>query len=181
MGPAPLRGLLFHFPLDFDTLVCGLMPDPPDHRNPKRLMQRGVQNCRAGRWQQGLDDLIRAFEDGIPNEPEAAVATSYLGYSMARRRKEIRKGLALCRHALEMQFYNPEILLNMARTEILAGNRKKGVEALHQGLSIDPQHAGLLRFRREIGYRRPVPIKSLSRDNPVNRFLSWLRRTLGNA
>lgn len=143
-------------------------------------MELGVEHCRVDEWEQGLQYLAEAFEDGFPNETAAPIAASYLGYALIRFEGKTREGLALCQRAAEMEFYNPEILLNLSRAELEAGNREAAAEAIRRGQAIDPDHSGLIMQRVELGWRQPVVLRFLGRDHPLNRLLGRIRHYLRN-
>jgi len=138
-------------------------------------LQAAVALCRAEDWERGLPLLVELAQSGseLPG-----VALSYLGYGVAARRRRVREGRDLCRRAAASDFYQPEVLYNLARVEVLAKNRREAVKALETGLQLDPQHRGLNRLKKEIGVRRLPVLGFLSRDNPLNRFLGRIRHSL---
>lgn len=136
--------------------------------------EAAVELCRRGQWERGVDQLARLAEQG---SALGAIGYSYLGYGVARTRRQIADGRRLCRHAVKMEFYQPEAFLNLARTELLAGDRRSAVAALESGLALDPDHGELLALGREMGRRRPPVLGFLSRDNFLNQILGRLRHT----
>jgi hypothetical protein len=147
-------------------------------RDPVRAAERGIDLCRRGEWDLGVGLLMQvAAETGGRSLP--SLAYSYLGYGIARgERRRIDEGLKLCRHAVKIEFFQPENYLNLARTCILAGERGPAVRALKDGLKIDPRSEEMLTLQRELGVRRGPVLSFLSRDNPVNRTLGWLRHQI---
>lgn len=137
--------------------------------------QQGIELCRKGRWKDGLDILGRIAEADRQGTELPGLFYSYLGYGIAHYQRKVREGLALCQHAIKVQFYEPENYLNIARVHLLRRNRRKAVEAIHQALKLSPRHPGVLRLLKEIGYRRRPVIPFLSRDNPLNIWLGKMR------
>ena len=88
---------------------------------------------------------------------------SYFGHAIARCDGRIREGLELCEYSVEIEFYQPENYLNLARTRLLAGNRRGACACVERGLMIDPSHAGLHLMRKQLGVRRAVPLPFLAR------------------
>ncbi|MEM9293627.1 MAG: hypothetical protein AAGD01_18245 [Acidobacteriota bacterium] len=144
------------------------------------LAQRGINLCRKGRLEQGLSYLLKVAErkDGQTKLP--GTFYSYLGYGIALFQERQQEGLALCRHAVKMEFYEPENFLNLAQTQILGKDRRGALETLERGLKIDAQHAGLGALRRELGYRRHPLLPFLGRGHSLNvglgKLIAGLRR-----
>ncbi|MEL7060492.1 MAG: hypothetical protein AAGN46_10740 [Acidobacteriota bacterium] len=143
-----------------------------------RLADRGVARCRAGHWKEGLVDLAHVFSRYRGHHLPSQVY-SYLGFGLARHRRQIPKGIRLCRQAIRLEFYQPENYLNLARTCLLSERyRREAVAAVRDGLKIDPGHAELLALQARLGARRQPVLGFLSRRNLLNRLLGWLRHQL---
>lgn len=80
-------------------------------------------------------------------------------------------GLNQCRQAVMDEPKRADLYENLVRACLYLRQRKKAVDALRKGLRVAPQHTGLNRLRREMGFRRQPIIPFLSRDNPINRFI----------
>ena len=104
---------------------------------------------------------------------------SYLGYALARSHGDVSRGLRFCKRAVRMEFYQPENYLNLARTELLAKNRRAAHRAVRRGLDFDPSHQALLELQNDLGERRDPVISFLGRRNLLNRILGRLRHDLG--
>ena len=141
-------------------------------------VDRGIELCRRGDWERGLVYLGRVAQSGERSSKLSGLFYSYLGYGLARTQGRIDEGLRLCHHAVKAEFYQPENYLNLARTHLLAKNRRAAVRALADGLKIDPNSTGLLTLKRELGVRRSPVLPFLSRTNPLNVFLGSLRHKL---
>ncbi len=138
------------------------------------LAERGVGFCREGDWDRGLMMLLRVAELKEKSLELPGLYYSYLGYGLARYQHRLKEGLALCEHAIKVQFFQPENYLNLGRTRMLVDDRKGAVEAIQQGLRIDPTNEALLAFEKKMGKRKPPVLRFLSRDNPINRLLGNL-------
>ena len=145
----------------------------PDLAN---ILRRGVDLCREGDWERGLSYLGRIAEgdraSGLPG-----IFYSYLGYGIALRQKRVQEGLKLCRHAVKVQFYEPENYVNLTRTLLLAGERPAAVRAVIDGLKVDRNNEQLLALHRELGIRQLPVLPFLSRSNPLNQFLGRVRHS----
>ncbi|HEX7705667.1 MAG TPA: tetratricopeptide repeat protein [Thermoanaerobaculia bacterium] len=131
------------------------------------------------------DDYLRAmtmFLDiyGDENSPElkgrkAVSGLSYFGLTIALIRKQYKPAIELCRRAIELEFYNGDHYANLGRVYLAAGNRRKAVETVEQGLKNIPEHGYLLDVRRQLGVRARPPVPFLDRTNPINVSLGQAR------
>jgi hypothetical protein len=138
-------------------------------------MEQGIALCRAGEWERGVTTLTHYGEQG---GRLSSLGYSFLGYGIAHLHRKVPEGLRLCRHAVKLEFFQPDNLLNLARTELLAGNRRAAVDSLQRGLALDPQHAALRELEKRMGSRRSPVLGFLARDNPLNVLLGRLRHSI---
>jgi hypothetical protein len=140
------------------------------------LYERGLERCRRGEWESGLTDLawvVKNQRRGLP-----ALCYSYLGFGLARQ-GQVQKGIRYCRHAIKLEFFQPECYVNLARASLLVkGNRREAAEAVYDGLKIDPEYPELLELQSRIGARQPPVLRFLSRGHFFNRCLGWIRYQL---
>ena len=104
---------------------------------------------------------------------------SYYGLCVAIVEKQTRKGVVLCRSAIEAQFYDATHFVNLIRLYLERGNRKNAVDTLNEGLENLPNNAKLLRLRDEMGYRAKPMVPFLNRDNLLNVTLGKARAKSG--
>lgn len=142
------------------------------------ILNRGIDSCRRGDWNEGLRELGRLTEGGQAPDGLPGVFYSYLGYGLALVDRKVREGIKLCRHSVKVGLFEPDNYLNLARTYLLARDRSGAVRAVRDGLRIDPHNAALRRLRKELGVRRPPVLRFLSRGNPLNQALGRLRHML---
>ncbi len=142
------------------------------------VYERGLERCRAGQWQDGLVDLAWLAERGSHGEVPA-LCYSYLGYGLACHRGQIKKGLRLCKHAIKLEFYQPQSYVNLARTALLSDRyRRQAAKAVLDGLEIAPEHPELLELQQELGARRSPIVRFLSRGALPNRLFGWIRHQI---
>ncbi len=142
------------------------------------VFERGLERCRNSEWKDGLVDLAWLAEHGSRGEVPS-LCYSYLGYGLAHQGGQIKKGLRLCRHAIKLEFFQPENYVNLARTALLSDRyRHQAAVAVLDGLEIDPDHPELLELQRQLGARRPPVLRFLFRRNLLNRILGWIRHQL---
>jgi hypothetical protein len=141
----------------------------------RALVQEGVRLCREGQWNKGLDRLREVAASSIDPLRLPGTFFSYLGYGMAHVHGRKEEGLKLCKRAIEIEFYQADNFYNLARMHVLLRQRKDAVDAIEQGLKVDPDHRGLQELREQIGHRRPPVVARLPRRHLLNRLLGRLR------
>lgn len=145
------------------------------------VCERGIQACREGDWASGLTDLSWLVQ-GKQAKQLPGLCYSYLGYGVAHLKKDVERGRKLCRHAVKIEWFQPDNFFNLARTCLLAERyRQEAVDAVLEGLKVDPEHEGLVELNRQIGFRRPPVIGFLSRGNILNRIFGSLRHSVSKA
>jgi tetratricopeptide (TPR) repeat protein len=141
-------------------------------------MLDAIDRCRRGGWKDGLAALARIAEQEQRPGALPALVYSYLGYGIALRQQRLQEGLKLCQHAVKLEFYQAENYLNLARTLLLAGQRRAAVRAVSEGLKIEPDNPQLLELQGEVGLRKHPVLPFLSRSNPLNLVLGRIRHGL---
>lgn len=150
------------------------------HEQIRFLADRGVSLCRQGEWKKGYEVLSAVAETEHREAELPGVFYSYLGYAVARYQRNYSVARALAKHATESRFFEPENFLNLARIELLAGNRRQAIRNCLEGLKLDPRHAGLRRLRKQLGRRRKPLLPFLPRKSPVNRILGQAVRSVSH-
>ncbi len=142
------------------------------------FVENGIEHCRAGRWEKGAQYLGYVAERVGGTEGRTGLYFSYLGCAIARAKKQRAEGLALCEHAVKIEFYQPENWANLADVLLLAGKRSEAIDALLQGLRIDAQQPRLQELLETMGLRKRPVLPFLSRQNPLNHLLGAIRSQL---
>ncbi len=137
-------------------------------------------------WGDTLQGLIAL--EGAPSLREIPVVRSYLGYCMARERKQYREGIRLCESALAKEPHNAAHYLNLGRVYLLTRQKGKALATFRKGLASDAatdktdsaespaerqakQQALILAELRRLGIRRRSPFPSLPREHALNRIV----------
>jgi hypothetical protein len=141
-------------------------------------LKLGIECCRRGDWNEGLHHLGKVTERGEATEGLPGLFYSYLGFGIALRDRRIREGLKLCRHSIEVEFYQAENYVNLARTCLLARDRKGAVKAVRAGLKIERHNPQLLAMIKELGVRGQPVLSFLDRAHPINKLLGRIRHSL---
>ncbi len=152
--------------------TLGNIYDP--HSGVSRSFLRGLEKLSI----RDLDSALVLFRDAEENADEQDsyiyVYMSYHGMVACQLGDET--GLARCRRAAYFEHFDGDVFHNLAIAELRHGNRRQAIEAIRNGLRVEPGHKRLQRLRERIGSRRTPVLGFLSRDNFFNRVLgkiSW--------
>jgi tetratricopeptide (TPR) repeat protein len=163
--------------------IGAVAPEPAVHgAQPIDVAWRGIELCRQGDWNEGMYWLsMAAGVSSNSRQQLPGVYFAYFGYGLARYRGKRKEGLQMCKRAVELEFYQPDNYLFLARAYFLVGDRRSAFDVVERGLEIDAGNEELLSLHREIGLRRAPVLRFLARGNPLNRALGRVRhRVLGN-
>ena len=120
-------------------------------------------------------------EDPPSLSSKTATGLSYFGLSLALVQRKFKPAIDLCKRAIEFEFYNVDHYANLARVYVVAGNRKKAIEAIDEGLKAHPDDEALLEVRRQLGVRSRPPVPFLDRSHPINVTLGQARHAKKSA
>jgi tetratricopeptide (TPR) repeat protein len=143
-------------------------------------LRRGLETLRHGDYLAAMahfEALLRTARQQ-PDHSAEAVALSYYGLALALHAPGRPEAIGFCERAALIEFFNPDLYLNLARVHLIHADRRRANEAIQRGLSLRPNHAGLLEAQRHLGRRRSPLLPFLSRCHPVNVFFGRLRHRL---
>ena len=106
-------------------------------------LKLGIECCRRGDWTEGLRYLGKIAEEKEQAPDLPGVFYSYLGYGIALCQQRVEEGLKLCQHSIKVEFYQVENYVNLARTCLLAQDRKGAIKAVrgrHRSASESRNH-----------------------------------------
>jgi tetratricopeptide (TPR) repeat protein len=121
------------------------------------------------------------FHTAMQIERQRAVARpqtrylSYYGLSVAQSQGPTPEAIRACETAARLDFFNPDLLLNLGRVYQLAGKVTRALEAFERGLKLAPTHAALRAELAKADRRTRPPLSVVPRQHPVNRALGKLR------
>lgn len=136
------------------------------------LLRNAVELYRQRRHHEALHLLSQARQEG----DTSPLVASYIGVliSLAEERRE--EGLAMCTRALQVGIVDADLYENLARTQILCGQRGKAIETLRRGLRIAPEHREMLELIERLRPRDHGLVPGLGRSHPINDFVGKMRR-----
>jgi len=131
----------------------------------KRLFERAVDALGGGETASALAFLERALK--LDDNPSWY---SYLGYCVAKERGQVKKGADLCQESLKLEPANPAHHLNLAKVQLVAGQKVAALKTLRDGMAVGG-HPEILNLLNRLGTRKRSVLPFLSRDNPLNKYL----------
>lgn len=111
-------------------------------------------------------------------DSSSPLLNSYLGYCLARERRQFKQGVALCREALQREPGNSAHFLNLGRIYVEAGQKAHAIKAFRQGLKLG-RNPRIVRELERLGSRKPPFFSSLSRNHPINYYLGLFLHRVG--
>ena len=138
-----------------------------------REIDEGVSAANQGNTLVALVHLEKAAREG-----RSPRITSYLGYCLARERKQVAQGLALCRQAIQKEPASTEHYLNLGRVYLIAGQKGQAIKAMRRGLK-NGRNSHLIKELQRLGRRRPPLFQGLTRNHPANKYAGLLLHRLG--
>ncbi len=106
-----------------------------------------------------LEDLVRQT-----NHPEAL---AWLGYCLAKERRDFARALVLCTSAVNTAPQNADLYLALGRVCLLAGRRYQARSAFRKGLKMG-RHELIVRELTAMGLRKEPVFGALDRGNILN-------------
>jgi tetratricopeptide (TPR) repeat protein len=142
-----------------------------------RQLDDAINATKEGDYLRALTTFVDVYggEEAAIKSSKAALGLSYFAVCLALIQKKYKSAIDLCRRAIELQFYNGDHFANLTRVYIAAGNRKKALETVAQGLKQMPDYEPLLELRHELGVRAKPPLPFLDRSHPINVSLGQSR------
>ncbi|MBV9071801.1 MAG: hypothetical protein JO093_16845 [Acidobacteria bacterium] len=144
-----------------------------------KRIDEAVALTKAEKYLRALTLFLEIYGSEEPPSPmlssKTATGLSHFGLCLAMMQRKFKPAIDLCKLAIELQFYNADHYANLARVYVAAGNRKKAVDAIEQGLKSHAEDETLLDVRRQLGVRAKPPVPFLDRAHPINITLGQAR------
>jgi tetratricopeptide (TPR) repeat protein len=140
----------------------------------QETFDQGIEYLKRNR----IQEASNAFRQAIRSDPENPLFLSYYGLVVALGEQNFQDAINFCRAALLKAAYDPELYVNLCRVYTKAGQRKKALETLLQGLHYDRGNFLLMQEMKRMGCRRKPILGFLSRDHFLNKTLGRLTHQL---
>jgi predicted Zn-dependent protease len=131
---------------------------------------RGLDLLKRNR----LTESANAFRLAFKKEPGNPRYLSYYGLIVALAEDNLQDGINFCRAAIHRVSYEPDFFINLSKVYSKAGQRKKALEALVEGLNFDKNEARIIMEMKRIGVRRRPSLRFLPRNHILNKTLGKL-------
>ena len=138
-----------------------------------KLVERGAAAAERGNTLDALFHLESALRYG--STPRL---NSYLGYCLAKERREFKEAADLCLEALKLEPAQAVHYLNLGRVYLAAGQKAAAIRALRRGVKFGKSRAIIEELKR-LGIRKAPVVSSLPRNHPVNKHLGLLFKRFG--
>lgn len=139
------------------------------------IFRQALADYRMGRLEDACRDLKRLIDDGSTDPKHV----SYCGLMLATTEGRLREGLALCERALTLDFFNPELHVNLSQVHLQSGERDRAIQALVRGIRVVPRDQRLKLELRRLKPRSAPVFHFLRRGHPLNKYLGLARARLG--
>ncbi len=139
----------------------------------KELTKKGIEAAERDNMVEAIHHLENACRCG--NTP---LVRSYLGYCMAKERQQMKQAATMCLEALREEPNNPVHYLNLGRIYVLADQKARAISTFRKGLKLG-RNSRIIAELKKLGMRKPSIFPSLSRDNPLNKYLGILSTKMG--
>ncbi|MEJ2698946.1 MAG: hypothetical protein P8Z70_04705 [Desulfuromonadales bacterium] len=137
------------------------------------LIEKGIGAAEKGQTLMALVHLEAAAK--IRKTP---TVFSYLAYCLAQEGSRMPRAVSLCRSALQAEPHNPVHYLNFGRVYLLSGQKSRAIQTFRKGLKVG-KNPLIIKELKKLGIRRAPLLKSLPRDNPLNKYLGLFFHRLG--
>jgi tetratricopeptide (TPR) repeat protein len=139
--------------------------------------------ARSQALERDYNAALRSFQRAISEIAflgETLVHPQYLshyGISLAMASGRREEGRRLCERSIQLEPYEPEHYLNLARIHLGTGNRTAAILACEEGLAICPQDSLLAQELDAMERRKAAVFPLLPRDHPLNRCVGRFLRS----
>ena len=133
----------------------------------QETFDRGLEYLRRNR----IQEASNAFRQVVKSDPDNPLFLSYYGLILALGEHNFQDAINFCRAALLKAAYEPELYVNLCKVYSTAGQRKKALETLLEGLHYDLGNQLLMHEMKRMGCRRKPLFAFLSRDHFLNKTL----------
>ncbi len=141
------------------------------------MIWRAIDLTKERKFSKALpifDEHLGSLGSTFSDQRLAAAALSFYGLCVAKVERRYGKAVECCQTSLKADRFDANHRANLAKVYLEADDRKKAIEALQDGLRIDPEHTAIHHVWKDIGKRQPPVLGFLDRSHPLN---IWLGQT----
>lgn len=181
----PLSRYRDDLPAEIEVIIKkALHPDPKKRFQDckefeEALVAATYRACMAAAGEEEISVFIRSLFNRVENREDPHFLSGY-AWLMVQMPGQEKKGLELAERMAKAHPSRPFIQLNYARAMLLVGNKSEGLRLLRKLARVDSLEEQIQEMLVWLGVRRKPVIPVLSRSNPINYGLGWIRhRILG--
>ncbi len=100
---------------------------------------------------------------------------SFFGLASALATGPSPEAIQACERAARLDFYNPDLQLNLGKVYLLAGKTTRALVSFERGLRLSPNHPALRAALATVDRRSRSVLPFLKRSHPMNRWLGKLK------
>ena len=138
------------------------------------MYEKGLQALEVRDYNAAVRDFETVLKDLDEHDEHYNNVASYFG--LAQVLISNRNGLLVCRDAASSEASDGAVFLNLACAEWQCNNRKRAIDAVHQGREIDGESERLQRAIVLLDTRKHNVINFLPRKHSLNRLFGRLFR-----
>jgi len=147
--------------------------DMEQRNSPEWLCNRGKELLREGDKLRALNMFEKSYQ--IRSIPECR---SYLGMLTGTERGLVKKGIGLCRAAIEEEPKNPVHYLNLSKLLYSVERKSEAVDLLVKARTIAPSQE-VDTWIMSVGLRNRPVFPFLTRQHPINKYAGLMLRRFG--
>ena len=139
--------------------------------------EKGILALEQNEWREAtafFEAALTLERKLTPRTPQARYR-SYYGLCLGLAKKRHEDAINICRSAIQMECYNPDLHWNLGRVLFNAGRKREAYRAFVKGVRQQPRHKGLVTDLRRMGMRKRPVLPFLRRTHPINVALGRMR------
>ncbi len=147
------------------------------NREAEASFERGHRALEKNDWKEAtafFEAAVTLERKLCPHSPQARYRSFY-GLCVGLAKKRHFDAIRLCRSAITLERYNPDLHLNLGRVFFDAGRKREAHRAFVQGLRQETGHMELIRAVKRMGLRKRPVLRFLRRTHPLNVALGRMR------
>lgn len=139
--------------------------------------EKGILALEKREWREAtayFEAALTLEKRLTPRTPQARYR-SYYGLCLGLVKKRHDDAITICRAAIQMENYNPDLHWNLGRVLFNAGRKREAHRVFLRGVQQQPRHKGLVTDMKRMGLRKPPVLPFLKRNHPINVVLGRMR------
>jgi tetratricopeptide (TPR) repeat protein len=147
------------------------------NRDAEDSFERGILALEGHEWKAATAffEAALTIERKLSSRTPQARYRSYYGLCLGLAKKRYNDAINICKSAVKMEQYNPDLHWNLGRVLYDAGRKKEAYQVFVRAVNQQPSHRGLRKDLQRMGNRKRPVLPFLKRDHPFNIALGRMR------